>query len=58
MTELKPCPFCGGNIEIISTYSDDLLNQYWYFFCTNCLIESTLYDTEKEAINACNRRAE
>lgn len=49
-TELKPCPFCGGNAEMKS------YTMFWVV-CDDCLSETTVYSTEEEAIEAWNRRA-
>ena len=52
MTELKPCPFCGGKAEAIRVYANE-----WYVQCTIC--PCTMiggYYTEKEAIESWNKR--
>lgn len=70
MTELKPCPFCGGEAELRSEYSSD--SGYWFRVdCNNkgCMgltkrpswdqVCSTGWrDIEQEAIEAWNTRAE
>ena len=33
-TELKPCPFCGGEAEMCS--NSDREGKYWYIRCKNC----------------------
>lgn len=57
MAELKPCPFCGG--EATLSYNTA------YGFCpwcdnTDCILNDLThgYETEEEAIEAWNRRAE
>lgn len=51
MTEkLKPCPFCGGEAEIIK---DDM---YVWGHCTNCDSDTDLYQIKKEAVAAWNAR--
>ena len=58
INKLKPCPFCGADGAVSTTYTDDLSTMYWYCFCTCDCVESRLYNTEKEAIEAWNRRTE
>lgn len=54
MAELKPCPFCGGEAEIVNN---------GYFVDVSCKdhrcrgwAESLMNNTEEEAIEAWNRR--
>ena len=51
--ELKPCPFCGGEVGISQIYD-------WSFrvYCSNCDIEIDGFSTEEEAIDEWNRRVE
>ena len=60
MDELKPCPFCGGEVEIIDTG----LN-FWKYairhknICVKCILDTRGFSTEKtkqEVIEAWNRR--
>lgn len=60
MSELKPCPFCGGEANVIDHHNDDGSVSVG---CNNdtCLGFSGLgwlYKTEAEAIAAWNTRAE
>jgi len=48
MTELKPCPFCGGEAEI-----DEFP---FSIFCMSCFAETKGCQSVKEAIEAWNRR--
>ena len=56
MAELKPCPFCGGEADIID-------NEYYVdVSCRNyrCrgFADSLMFESEEEAIEAWNRRVE
>ena len=55
MTELKKYPFCGGEAKIMGVGRDDICK---FVYCGECLAETRGCDTEKEAIEAWNRRAE
>ena len=48
--KLKPCPFCGGEAEIVMSGGDRRVD------CKKCGARSDWYDTEAEAIAAWNRR--
>ena len=50
-SRLLPCPFCGGEAEIVRDY------EYFHtVFCPECMVQITKYD-EKEAIKIWNRRS-
>ena len=71
MTELKPCPFCGGEAVLknneygCGVYDPETLavidsfdaeaNTFWVE-CEECFAMSNGCDTEEEAIEAWNRR--
>ena len=61
MTELLPCPFCGGEAETHATYDieTDAVDG-WFAWCNNdgceCNPETREYITEAEAIAAWNTR--
>ena len=52
--ELKPCPFCSSKNIDISTYSTNVV----FVQCDNCGATFPHFDSEKEAIEAWNRRVE
>jgi Lar family restriction alleviation protein len=51
MTELKPCPFCGGKAETYDYYFNE-----WYIGCVECSCDLGVFDTKEEAIEAWNKR--
>ena len=53
MSELKPCPFCGGEAELHGFH--DL---YWVVECVRCYASANDCDTEQDAIEAWNTRVE
>jgi Lar family restriction alleviation protein len=62
MSELKPCPFCGGEASIGKSSLSSSGDNYYFVNCTECLSatnhlvpESAPY-TEKMAIEAWNTR--
>ena len=63
MSELKPCPFCGGEALVQPTYDIDTNECDGFFaWCSNydceCKPQTRDYLTEAEAIAAWNARAE
>lgn len=59
MKELKPCPFCGGEVEIFSWYIKGIANRLHYNVrCKDCgcTRRSREYRTTKKAIEEWNRR--
>jgi len=57
MTELKPCPFCGGEVSFDGEWAD--ARRYYHIFdCYECGMSVSLQHlvTEEEAIEAWNRR--
>lgn len=53
MSELKPCPFCGGTAHTIKTNT----NKFVVGCFGSCYVELPLiYSTREEAIDAWNRR--
>lgn len=58
MSELKPCPFCGGEAEVYlaARYED---KDYYHVRCTNdCVYTKKARHNENEAIEAWNTRYE
>lgn len=64
--ELKPCPFCGGEVDYVHTDHRDLTNRSHHYICRKCnatvFIDSagkykSTEATEQEAITAFNTRA-
>lgn len=53
MTELKPCPFCGGKAYV----QEHLSGLYRSVICKVCCAATRMFQKEKEAIEAWNRRA-
>ena len=73
MIELKPCPFCGEEAHIVSDYSSEYAKTRWslwhecegheggsagYGSVLRPWFETPWYDTEEEAAEAWNTRAE
>lgn len=52
-TELKPCPFCGGEARHYAPEPPD-----HHIECRNCCADMGGYETEAEAIKAWNTRYE
>ena len=54
MTELKPCPFCGGEAEIRVGYNHS------YVRCSTpeCYVRTRRYKTAEEAVGLWNRRVD
>jgi len=61
--DLKPCPFCGGNAEVISGNTTGKLLytvscKIYKVFCTNCNARTAEHKKYKyKAIKAWNRRS-
>lgn len=59
MPKLKPCPFCGGKAFLIKS-KDFTGRSIYQVYCpaTTVQAKTTWFDTEKEAVEAWNRRTE
>ena len=66
-TELKPCPFCGGKVELMHIDHTNLNKRKFMFVCQRCSAHIFLYGygvyvskdrTEEQAIETWNRRAD
>ena len=56
MTELKPCPFCGGPAFAWGSQLG-LTGKLWYVvFCLECGIRTHWYQSKQTAIKKWNRR--
>ncbi len=56
MSELKPCPFCGGKIIEHNIETERGGRTWHYFYCYNCYSTTANYRTVKEAMEAWNKR--
>ena len=55
MSELKCCPFCGGEAKIATYDWGYSVKEYW-IYCNPCDCASGRYHSKEEAINAWNTR--
>lgn len=55
MTELKPCPFCGGEAEPKKSHVI-AEHQYWIAYCYSCGARTVPHSSEEGAIEAWNTR--
>ena len=53
MTELKPCPFCGGEANVEEAYMN-----IFVVACSGCSVITAIYNNAEKAIEAWNRRVE
>lgn len=57
MSELKPCPFCGGKAQRMAWHDDNPFGKPYFIECKKCECMTTLYETLNQAKEAWNRRA-
>ena len=58
MSDLKPCPFCGGEAEVMHTGGIGCSNDTFSIVeCVRCWAKTAFCDTEAEAVKAWNTRA-
>lgn len=53
---LKPCPFCGGEIRIVRLHGS--YGEPWYARCDRCEVSGYYYKTEDQAIEEWSVRPE
>ena len=61
MTEIKPCPFCGGEVYASREDCYGEVSDYFMVHCDECSLQfgfSSQFESEAEAIEAWNRRAD
>ena len=57
-TDLKRCPFCGGEGIVINTFNSVIEGRVWEVRCVECGCVKDWSDTKKEAVSSWNRRNE
>ena len=55
---LKPCPFCGGKVEISEGVCLKIKGIAYLVHCSKCDTMSGFYGTKRAAIKHWNRRAD
>lgn len=57
MTELKPCPFCGGKAKSRVDYKKETETYEWIVECIICSARTGFRKELEDAVEAWNRRA-
>lgn len=59
MRDLKPCPFCGGEVKLETGWAD-AVSVFYSFDCDNCGMYCSFNDCapKEDAIEAWNRRVD
>ena len=57
MAELKPCPWCHYHKDLRVERNEYSFSNWYYVRCTNCDARGPEDTTEKEAIDAWNKRS-
>ena len=58
MTELKPCPFCGGKANLVVRHNQTLTWIRYYVKCERCVATTANYEKPEHATGNWNRRTE
>lgn len=61
MTELKPCPFCGGKAYVSREDCYGELDDYYMVHCDTCSLQfgfTKQFECEKQVTDAWNMRVE
>ena len=56
--KIEKCPFCGGNGEVKSRYSNKCGKWFWFVSCQRCKAQSGLYEGSGPAVDGWNTRTE
>lgn len=56
MTELKPCPFCGGKAKLHNEVFAEFCVKVFYVQCTNCGVRTMKDGFTEYAVKDWNRR--
>lgn len=59
VSELKPCPFCGGTVVRVSPYTEDTIRGpivRWQVFCADCLCSGPKMNVKAVAVARWNVR--